>query len=654
MPQNFPEFRTDRLISMRDLHRIWENADTATRSESHGGHSSRGATGTSIGVPVDRPYFIIIGDPSPAVGSNEPPAFYYSWIQVQGVPIDFDTITPSDDPPIGEPPAAVESTYGARPAIEINGRTDVPTGTMVHAWPSDAGDALFFEYASTEGLAGSIDVTDGTNTATAITTISLTASDGLGVTESPAGTAIVTIADAGASQAGIVSTGAQTLAGEKTFADGIVRPTSASTAVRALDGSSNQRSHLELGESLAALQVQDFATRILARAELEVGPSDDEVYFNLSAPNDDEANIAYTIRQSGTTYLGANGSDALGNVFKGGLCTTVGGGGGSGTVTNTGTLTDHAVVVGNGGTDVSTISVGTNGQLLIGQTGADPAFTTMSGDATINASGALTVANNAITDAKLRDSAALSVIGRSANSSGDPADIAAGSDHQVLRRSGTSLGFGAVNLASSNAVTGDLPFANLAQIGAYSVLGVAGNATADVAEIPAAGQICVLQRPASGNLIFDRIDPRFSNAVGAKLYITSGTYTVAHNTITAIPFTAESIDTTALHSTSSNTTRITIPSGYTGIWMFGGAVYAGDPTGFAVSLYIYKNSIATGTAIASKSVAAGVVDFVVTIDNAAAAGDYYELCVYQATGVSKNLSTGGILYPVFWGVYLGY
>lgn len=50
--------------------------------------------------------------------------------------------------------------------------------------------------------------------------------------------------------------------------------------------------------------------------------------------------------------------------------------------------------------------------------------------------------DNSVSDAKLRDSAALSVIGRSANSSGDPADIAAGTDHFVLRRSGTSLAFG--------------------------------------------------------------------------------------------------------------------------------------------------------------------------------------------------------------------
>jgi len=54
------------------------------------------------------------------------------------------------------------------------------------------------------------------------------------------------------------------------------------------------------------------------------------------------------------------------------------------------------------------------------------------------------IADNAITNEKLRDSAALSVIGRAANSSGDPADIVAGTDGYVLRRSGTALGFGQV------------------------------------------------------------------------------------------------------------------------------------------------------------------------------------------------------------------
>jgi hypothetical protein len=65
--------------------------------------------------------------------------------------------------------------------------------------------------------------------------------------------------------------------------------------------------------------------------------------------------------------------------------------------------------------------------------------------------------DNAVTDEKLRDSAGLSVIGRGANSTGDPADIVAGTNHQVLRRDGSSLGFGAIDLSSNQAVTGTLP-----------------------------------------------------------------------------------------------------------------------------------------------------------------------------------------------------
>ena len=69
----------------------------------------------------------------------------------------------------------------------------------------------------------------------------------------------------------------------------------------------------------------------------------------------------------------------------------------------------------------------------------------------------ISVATNGITDALLRQSSGLSVIGRSANSTGNVADIAAASDHQVLRRSGSTVDFGAVNLAQANATTGTLP-----------------------------------------------------------------------------------------------------------------------------------------------------------------------------------------------------
>jgi microcystin-dependent protein len=54
------------------------------------------------------------------------------------------------------------------------------------------------------------------------------------------------------------------------------------------------------------------------------------------------------------------------------------------------------------------------------------------------------IAADAVDNTKLRNSAGLSVIGRSANSTGDPADIAATDDGHVLRRSGTTLAFGQI------------------------------------------------------------------------------------------------------------------------------------------------------------------------------------------------------------------
>jgi hypothetical protein len=131
------------------------------------------------------------------------------------------------------------------------------------------------------------------------------------------------------------------------------------------------------------------------------------------------------------------------------------------------------------------------------------------------------VTTNGITDTLIRQSGALSVVGRSANSTGNVGDISAGTDNQVLRRSGTSLGFGAVNLASSDAVTGDLPFSNLAQGSALSVLGVTGNATADNASIAAGTDHQVLRRSGT-SVAFGAVNLAQSAAVTGTLPVGNG------------------------------------------------------------------------------------------------------------------------------------
>lgn len=119
-------------------------------------------------------------------------------------------------------------------------------------------------------------------------------------------------------------------------------------------------------------------------------------------------------------------------------------------LTSTGIGTSSDFIKGDGSLDSSTY-------LTANQTIA------LSGDVTGTGSTSIvtTIAANVVDDSKLRQSSGLSVIGRSANSTGNVADITAASDGQVLRRSGTSIGFGAVDLGSANAITGNLPVTNL-------------------------------------------------------------------------------------------------------------------------------------------------------------------------------------------------
>jgi len=92
--------------------------------------------------------------------------------------------------------------------------------------------------------------------------------------------------------------------------------------------------------------------------------------------------------------------------------------------------------------------------------GGDLSYTSSGIDGSNNVTNNATIIENAVSNTKFRKSVALSIVGRSANSLGNIADIAATNDHQVLRRSGSSLGFGAINLAQSSAVSGSLSVSN--------------------------------------------------------------------------------------------------------------------------------------------------------------------------------------------------
>lgn len=148
----------------------------------------------------------------------------------------------------------------------------------------------------------------------------------------------------------------------------------------------------------------------------------------------------------------------------------------------------------------------------------------------ITTSGTITidVKTSAITNAKLRDSSGLSVIGRSTNTTGAVADITASSDYQVLRRSGTSIGFGSLNLASSNAVTGILPVAN-GGTGTSTLTGVhIGNGSSAVTAV--AGTANQLLRRNAGNTDYEFFTPSYLTATPSLQDVT----TVGNTTTTAV------------------------------------------------------------------------------------------------------------------------
>lgn len=120
------------------------------------------------------------------------------------------------------------------------------------------------------------------------------------------------------------------------------------------------------------------------------------------------------------------------------------------------------------------------------------------GDIIVSAGGTSWVIDSAVvTDAKISNRAAFSVFGRSANSTGVGADITAGTDGHVLRRSGTTLGFG--QLATAAFANNTIPLAAIANITAQSVLvNATGSAAAPTALTLGASQL--VGRGSTGNV----------------------------------------------------------------------------------------------------------------------------------------------------------
>lgn len=247
---------------------------------------------------------------------------------------------------------------------------------------------------------------------------------------------------------------------------------------------------------------------------------------------------------SGTTALSKLAAAASGNVLLSGTApswgkvnlgthvtstlTTANGG------TGKTTLTTYGVLYGAGTSPVATTTAGTSGQILQAAAGAslqEPYFVTVSGDATLARGGALTIANKAVTYAKMQDTSTTNVVlGRIGVGGGAIGEItmsqlvtsllATGTMNPTVTLTGDVTGSGAGSIATT--ISG-LAFSKLANGSATSVLGVAGSSAASVASIAASTADHVLRmNPAGTSIGFGAINLSGGNATTGQLPTSKG------------------------------------------------------------------------------------------------------------------------------------
>lgn len=127
---------------------------------------------------------------------------------------------------------------------------------------------------------------------------------------------------------------------------------------------------------------------------------------------------------------------------------------------------------------------------------------------------ALTIANDAVTNSKLRDSTGYSVIGKSTTGTGDPADIVAAND-TVLRRSGSGdLQFGTI--VTNNVGDDQITFAKMQNISTQRILGRSTAGTGDVEALGVGNNL---------SLSAGVLDTYGRTLIGITKFYTSGTWT---------------------------------------------------------------------------------------------------------------------------------
>jgi hypothetical protein len=469
----------------------------------------------------------------------------------------------------------------ARPTLNF-------TGAGVTATDDGANNRINVTIPGGGGGALTIEEVDGAPTAAyaPISTLRFHSGDGFDVSQPAAGIARLDLLAAnGTFQAGVVSTVAQEFGGLKAFPAGLVLGSYAATTADAFGV-------LKPGPNFQVnLWVRNDAR--LAKGTVLTLECDSPGDRLLISPYDalGAGFVRYSIRRDNVVYDGLYGTDGIGNVFKGGICTTIGTGGGGGGLA----IQDEGIAL--------TARPALN-FVGAGVTAADDAANNRT-NVTIPGGGGGVVTGIADTD-----SIDLSL-------SGGTSGTLSGVTKQQMS---ITNGPGGLKLVNDTVA----PTINSKFYGA----------------------------DASGNRGWYALPAGGAGAVtGCDLW-NSANQSIPNSLWTTINFNTERFDTSNLHSTSVNPGRITIPPGLGGKWLVGAAIaLTGTPSGSVRGTRFLVNNtlVALSTLfVPVGSFAAGgtIVKLFTFAD-----GDFLVVQAYHdGTGIS---SIGGGANPILWAVRIG-
>lgn len=215
--------------------------------------------------------------------------------------------------------------------------------------------------------------------------------------------------------------------------------------------------------------------------------------------------------------------------------------------------------------------------------------------------------------------------------------VSATANHGLIVDSSTGTGLKwAATPTSTLTTTGDILYASAANTLARLGIGTDGQVLKVASGLPSWGA-------ASAGATF----------AGCSLY-NSANISVANVSNVVLTFNSEFYDTDGYHSTSSNTSRITVPSGKAGKYLINAKiVWASNATGVRV-IHFQKNGTLDNNVVCLTAVNGDETRMGAAMVYDLAVGDYVELVTYQSSGGSLNvMGTSGASGVFFQASYLG-